>query len=79
MKGSKGNTDKQGKKMRPVNTIQFDKDEDGDLMQLINNYALVFNERVMKKTSPRNAIRNLLARVLPVEIKELRDGDRLAS
>ena len=58
--------------MRPVNTIQFDKDEDGDLMQLINNYALIFNELVMKRTSPRNAIRNFLSQALPIEIERIR-------
>jgi len=60
--------------MRPVNTIQFDKDEDGDLMQLINNYALIFNELVMKRTSPRNAIRNFLAQALPGEIERIRNN-----
>ena len=60
--------------MRPVNTIQFDKDEDGDLMQLVNNYALIFNERVMKRTSPRNAIRNFLSQALPREIERIHNN-----
>ena len=60
--------------VRPVNTIQFDKNDDGDLMQLVNNYALIFNERVMKKTSPRNAIRNFLSQALPAEIERLRNN-----
>ena len=64
--------------VRPVNTIQFDKGDDGELMQLVNNYASVFNERVMKKTSPRNAIRNFLIEELPRAIKRLNsNGDQL--
>jgi len=67
--------------MRPVNTIQFDKDNDGELMQLVNNYASVFNEKVMKKTPPRNAIRNFLIDELPKATKRLMggNGDSLAN
>lgn len=60
--------------VRPVDTIQFDKDNDGDLMQLINNYAAAFNKYVMKKTPARNAIRNLLLNVLPKKTNELTNG-----
>ena len=60
--------------VRPVDTIQFDKDNDGDLMQLINNYAAAFNKYVMKKTPVRNAIRNLLLNVLPKKTNELTNG-----
>jgi len=60
--------------VRPVDTIQFDKDNDGDLMQLINNYAAAFNKYVMKKTPARNAIRNLLLNVLPKKTNELING-----
>ena len=62
--------------VRPVDTIQFDKDNDGDLMQLINNYAAAFNKYVMKKTPARNAIRNLLLNVLPKKTNELTNGTR---
>lgn len=61
--------------VRPVNTIQFDKDNDGELMQHVNNYASVFNEKVMKKTPPRNVIRNFLIEELPKAIKRLMDGN----
>ena len=57
--------------MRPVNTIQFDRDNDGELMQLVNSYASVFNEKVMKRTPPRNAIRNFLIDELPKAINRL--------
>jgi len=57
--------------MRPVNTIQFDRDNDGELMQLVNSYASIFNEKVMKKTPPRNAIRNFLIDELPKAIAKI--------
>jgi len=62
---------KEESKVRPVNTIQFNKDDDGELIQLVNSYASIFNERVMKKTPPRNAIRNFLIDELPKAIAEL--------
>jgi hypothetical protein len=62
-------------KVKPVNTIQFDKNEDGELMQLVNNYTSVFNDKVMKRTSPRNAIRNFLIVELPKAIKHLTGGN----
>ena len=57
--------------MKPVDTIQFRKDDDPDVIQLVNEYASAFNKHVMKKTSPRNAIRNLLLRILPQETKAI--------
>jgi hypothetical protein len=57
--------------MKQVNTIQFDNKDDGDLMRLINNYTAIFNEKVMKKTPPRNVIRNFLTEELPKAIKRL--------
>ena len=68
-------------RVKPVNTIQFDTNGDGDLMQIINNYTSVFNEKVMKRTSPRNAIRNFLIDELPKAIKRLSggNGDQLAN
>lgn len=58
--------------MKPVDTIQFRKDDDGELIQLVNNYAAAFNEHVMSKSSPRNVIRNLLLRMLPQETEQLK-------
>jgi len=68
-------------KVRPVNTIAFNKDDDGELIQLVNSYASVFNEKVMKKTPPRNAIRNFLIDELPKATKRLMggNGDSLAN
>lgn len=57
--------------MVPVKTIQFDNKNDGDLLQLINNYASIFNEKVMLKIAPRNAIRNFLINELPKAISKL--------
>lgn len=62
-------------KVRPVNTIAFNKDDDGELIQLVNGYASIFNEKVMKKTPPRNAIRNFLIDELPKAIKRLSGGN----
>jgi hypothetical protein len=61
--------------VKQVNTIQFDNKDDGDLMRLINNYAAIFNEKVMKKTPPRNVIRNFLIDELPKAIKRLSGGN----
>ena len=58
-------------KVRPVNTIAFNKDDDGELIQLVNSYASIFNEKVMKKTPPRNAIRNFLIDELPKAITKI--------
>ncbi len=60
-------------KMKPVDTIQFRKKDDGELIQLVNNYAATFNEHVMSKSSPRNIIRNLLLRVLPQETQKINE------
>ena len=57
--------------VRPVDTLQFTKNDDGDLLQLVNNYTAAFNEHVMKKTAARNVIRNLLFRILPKETEKL--------
>ena len=57
--------------MKPVDTIQFRKDDDGELIQLVNNYAAAFDQHVMKNCSPRNIIRNLLLRILPQETQKL--------
>ena len=57
--------------MKPVDTIQFRKDDDGELIQLVNNYAAAFDQHVMKSCSPRNIIRNLLLRILPQETQKL--------
>lgn len=65
--------------VKPVDTLQFTKSEDGDLLQLVNNYTAAFNKHVMKKTAARNAIRNLLFRVLPQETEKLTgNGGQLA-
>lgn len=79
MQGSETNTEET--KVRQVNTIQFNNEDDGDLMMLINNFAQAYNEYVTKKTPPRNAIRNFLSEELPKAIARLTgdNGSQLAS
>jgi hypothetical protein len=81
MQGSETNTEEA--KMKPVNTIAFNREDDGDLIQLINRFAQAYNDHVTKKTPPRNAIRNFLSDELPKAIARLtgdngNSGDNLA-
>ena len=71
MQGSQMENEVKEFAVRPVNTIQFNREDDVELMQLINSYASIFNERIMKKTPPRNAIRNFLIEELPKAINRI--------
>jgi hypothetical protein len=57
------------KVFKPVNTMRFTKDLDGELFRLINNYA-----HEMKGVSAHQAIRNLLFETLPQAIEQKKRG-----
>lgn len=80
MQGSPMDNEVKEPVVKQVNTIQFDNKDDGDLMRLINNYTAIFNEKVMKRTPPRNAIRNFLIEELPKAIERIRNnGNQLTA
>jgi ribosomal protein S24E len=65
--------------VKEVDSIQYTKADDNELISLVNKYTEAFNTHVMKKTPARNAIRNLLLKMLPKETEAIiADGGQLA-